>query len=421
MSSSASQGAAHSTPARPPTAIVMMNMGGPATPDAPTVESFLTNLFSDPMIINLGSMQWLGKYAAQRRTPKIVKQYEAIGGSPIRKWTEIQGRAMTELLDKISPETAPHKAYVMFRYADPLTEETVDQLLRDKVERAVLFSQYPMFSCTTTGSSINHLWEVLRRRGAEKAIRWSVIDRWNAHEALIRAVARRVRMGLAKVPAQHRKDAVLLFSAHSIPVKTHDRGDHYSQEISHVIGRVAAELASSDGVADAAAAGDSTSVTGPVRIPHLLSWQSKVGYLPWLSPSTAKAIEGLAKSGRKHVVVVPIAFTSDHIETLFEIDIEYAHLAKSLGIETFVRAPSLNDEPLFIRALATIAKEHMDSRELHSSQYPLKCFDCVNPGCRTVLNPIERAGAAGAAASVKIATSSVSAKSNSEQSNASHF
>ncbi len=137
---------------KPPTAVVMLNMGGPAIPTLEKVEDFLTRLFSDNMIINLGKFQWLGKYIAKRRSPKIQEQYKEIGGSPLRKWTELQGQEMCKILDEISPSTAPHKPYAMFRYADPLTEETLDQMAADGVTRAVAFSQYPMYSCTTSGT-----------------------------------------------------------------------------------------------------------------------------------------------------------------------------------------------------------------------------------------------------------------------------
>jgi ferrochelatase len=161
----------------PKTAIVMLNMGGPN--DLEEVGPFLKNLFSDGEIITLGPLQdVLGPLISKRRTPAITEQYAQIGGrSPIRKWTEEQGEGMVQHLDNISPETAPHKAYTMFRYAAPLTEETLKQMKDDGVTRAVAFSQYPQFSCTTTGSSLNHLWRELKRLDMGNDFEWSVIDR----------------------------------------------------------------------------------------------------------------------------------------------------------------------------------------------------------------------------------------------------
>ena len=125
----------------------------------------------------------LAPYIARRRTPKIEKQYTAIGGgSPILKWTKRQGEEMCELLDELNPESAPHKPYVAFRYAQPLTETMLDEMRRDGVKRAVAFSQYPQYSCSTTGSSLNELYIQSAKEGG---IEWSVIDRWPTHPGLV--------------------------------------------------------------------------------------------------------------------------------------------------------------------------------------------------------------------------------------------
>lgn len=145
---------------------------------------------------------------------------------------------MCKLLDKTSPETAPHMPYVAFRYADPLTEDVYAKMLEDgfgggKGGRAVAFTQYPQYSCSTTGSSLNELWkwrnrlEGKRANGgvdAEGAVQWSVIDRWPAHSGLVEAIARNVEDTLATYPEDRRKDAVLLFSAHSLPMSVVNRG-----------------------------------------------------------------------------------------------------------------------------------------------------------------------------------------------------
>jgi len=126
---------------------------------------------------------------SSRRTPAIKKQYAQIGGrSPIRTWTEKQGEGMIEHLDRLSPDTAPHKAYTMFRYAAPLTEETLLQMKADGCTRAVAFSQYPQFSCTTTGSSLNHLWRELKRLDMGMDFEWSLIDRWPTNDGFLKAL-----------------------------------------------------------------------------------------------------------------------------------------------------------------------------------------------------------------------------------------
>lgn len=192
-------------------------------------------------MIPLGRLQsYLGPLISRRRTPKIQKQYAAIGGgSPIRRWSEYQNAEMCKILDKISPETAPHKPYVAFRYADPLTEEMYQKLLDDgfgggRGGRAVAFTQYPQYSCSTTGSSLNELWKWRQRLEGRPArdggldpkglIQWSVIDRWPAHSGLVEAFAQNIQAKLEEYPEETRKDVILLFSAHSLPMSVVNRG-----------------------------------------------------------------------------------------------------------------------------------------------------------------------------------------------------
>lgn len=246
-----------------PTAMVFMNMGGPSTTGE--VGDFLSRLFvrnlgfqnfflkkeyspsdssflqADADLIPLGPLQsYLGPLIALRRTPKIQKQYAAIGGgSPIRKWSEYQSAEMCKILDRISPETAPHKPYVAFRYANPLTEEMYNKLLEDgfgrgRGGRAVAFTQYPQYSCSTTGSSLNELWKWrMRLEGKgmegegnpEGTIQWSVIDRWPTHPGLVEAFTKNIEAQLGTYPEYVRKDVVLLFSAHSLPMSVVNRGN----------------------------------------------------------------------------------------------------------------------------------------------------------------------------------------------------
>jgi ferrochelatase len=227
------------TSRRGPTAMVLMNMGGPAALDQ--VGDFLSRLFSDGDLIPLGRLQnYLGPLISARRTGKIQKQYAEIGGgSPIRKWSEYQAIEMCRLLDGLSPETAPHRPYVAFRYADPLTEEMYQQLHDDgfgrgRGGRAVAFTQYPQYSCSTTGSSLNELWrcrQLMEGRaadvpnGADGSIQWSVIDRWPVHPGLTEAIAQNIEGTIATYPEQDRDKITLLFSAHSLPMSVVNRGE----------------------------------------------------------------------------------------------------------------------------------------------------------------------------------------------------
>ena len=350
-----------------PTGIVMMNLGGPKNPDE--VEPFLLRLFEDREIIQLPVQRFLGPFIAKRRTPKVRKLYEGIGGgSPILHWTEVQGRGMCERLDVMSPETAPHKFYVAFRYIEPLSEDALKKMNEDGVTRAVAFTQYPQFSCSTTGSSLNELWRAARRLGLQNAFRWSVIDRWPTHPKFVEAMTKTVLDGLAMFDEKDRDDVILLFSAHSLPLDVINRGDAYPQEVGASVHEVMKRLGFSH--------------------EYLLAYQSDVGPVPWLGPSTEKVIEELGKKKRKNVLVIGIAFTSDHIETLSEIDIEYGELAHEVGITNFKRAPALNGEPLFQDALAEIVLEHLRSGEPCSKLYGLRCPGCVNPQCRNILNPV---------------------------------
>jgi ferrochelatase len=349
------------------TGIVMLNLGGPATLEA--VEPFLLELFADREIIQLPAQSWLGPFIARRRTPAVQRLYAAIGGgSPILRYTEAQGRGMIERLDRLSPATAPHGFYVAFRYAVPKSEDALRAMHADGVERAVAFTQYPQFSCATTGSSLNELWRALDRVGLRDAFRWSIIDRWPVHDGFIRAMTETVREGLLGFPPDERGKVVLLFSAHSLPMSIVNRGDPYPQEIGASVDRVMEGLGSS--------------------LPYLLAYQSEVGPVKWLGPSTQGAIRQLGERGHKHLLIVPIAFTSDHIETLSELDREYGHLAEQVGITYYRRTPALNARPDFLDALADVVHSHLDAGVPFGTQYPLRCPGCTNPACRQIVNPV---------------------------------
>ena len=276
---------------------------------------------------------------------------------------------MCALLDKTSPATAPHKPYVAFRYANPLTEEMYGKLLADgfgngKGGRAVAFTQYPQYSCSTTGSSLNELWKWRTRlegKAEDQAgtIRWSVIDRWPAHPGLVEAFARLIEEQLLTYPAEKRDKVVLLFSAHSLPMSVVNRGDTYPAEVAATVYAVMTRLG--------------------FKNPYRLCWQSQVGPSAWLGAQTSDTVGNYVSRGQKDLILVPIAFTSDHIETLYELDREVIHEAGSDGVK---RAQSLNGSPVFIQALADIAKTHLESGESCSPQLGLRCQGCKSERCR---------------------------------------
>ncbi|KAI9498058.1 ferrochelatase [Zychaea mexicana] len=346
---------------KPPTAVLLTNMGGPETLD--DVQSFLHNLFSDRDIMKLPFQKHMATFISTRRTPSIKEQYAQIGGgSPILSWTRKQGEAMEKLLDKISPETAPHKHYIAFRYVEPYTDTALQQMKEDGVKRAVVFTQYPQYSCSTTGSSLNELHRGIMRNGLEE-LDWSIIDRWPKHPGFIEAVAGRIEAKLKEYPAEERDDAIILFSAHSLPMAVVNRGDPYPGEVAYTVHQVMERLGHKN--------------------PFRLVWQSQVGPQPWLGPQTSDAIKGYAEAGKKNLLLVPIAFTSDHIETLFELDLEYGKEAEEAGVSGFKRAESLNDDPTFVKAMADIVKEHLDSGKMVSKEWYLRCPSCTFDSCGT--------------------------------------
>jgi protoporphyrin/coproporphyrin ferrochelatase len=359
------------------TGIVMMNLGGPATLD--DVEPFLLELFNDREIIQLPFQRWLGPFIAHRRAPKVRGLYDTIGGgSPILGHTRAQGEGMVARLDRLSPETAPHGYYVAFRYVQPRSEDALRAMAADGVERAVAFTQYPQFSCSTTGSSLNELWRAAERTGLRDAFEWSIIDRWPVHDGFIAAMTDTVREGLAQFDPADRDRVFLLFSAHSLPLDVIDRGDAYPQEIGASVQAVVERLG--------------------LPNPYLLAYQSSVGPVRWLGPSTERVIRRLGARGQQHVLVVPIAFTSDHIETLSELDREYGEVAHQAGITHYKRTPALNDRPRFIGALAEIVREHLQSGRVYGPLYRTRCPGCENAQCRQIVNPIGEAVGAGAKA-----------------------
>lgn len=346
---------------KPKTGILMLNMGGPEK--LTDVHDFLLRLFNDKDLMKLPVQSTLGPFIAKRRTPKVQKQYSRIGGgSPIKAWTTLQGKGMVALLDEMSPETAPHKFYIGFRYVHPLTEEAIEEMEKDGVERAVAFTQYPQYSCSTTGSSLNAISRFYSERADRPKMRWSVIDRWPTHPLLVECFAEHILNELQKFPEEKREDVVILFSAHSLPLAVVNRGDPYPQEVGATVQRVMERLGYCN--------------------PYRLVWQSRVGPMAWLGPQTDEVIKGLCERGKKNLLLVPIAFTSDHIETLHELDIEYSEeLAQECGVENIRRAESLNGNPLFFKALAALVQSHLQSDESCSRQLTLRCPMCTNPTC----------------------------------------
>lgn len=348
----------------------MLNMGGPQSIDQ--VHDYLHRIMTDRDMIQLPFQSKLGPWIAQRRTPEVQKKYQEIGGgSPILKWTNLQGKLMCEKLDKISPETAPHKSFVGFRYVHPFTEESLREIESENPERVVIFSQYPQYSCATSGSSFNSIFTHYKGKKPSSNIKWSVIDRWPTHQLLVKTFAERIKEKLKEFSDDKRKEVLLLFSAHSLPLKAVRRGDSYPSEVGATVNAVMTELNNCN--------------------PYCLVWQSKVGPLPWLEPFTDDAIKKYAAKGKKNFMLIPIAFVNEHIETLHELDIEYCKdLAHEVKAEKIARAEAPNDHPLFIEALADVVSKHLKSEQKINPKFLTRCPHCSNDKCRKSKEFFER-------------------------------
>ncbi|MEW6487223.1 MAG: ferrochelatase [Thermodesulfobacteriota bacterium] len=317
-------------------AVVLLNMGGPDSLDA--VRPFLHNLFSDPEILSLPGFvrRPLAWWIARRRAPHSAENYRAIGGkSPLGEITRAQARAL-------EAELGPGYAVtVAMRYWHPRAAEAARSLRESGAGAIVALPLYPQFSRATSGSSLADLDRALADAGLG-ALPREVIRSWEAYPPYASALAECVKEGLEEL-----EGATVLFSAHGLPVKLIEGGDPY---LGHVQATVAAVMTHLPGV------------------PHRLAFQSRTGPVRWLEPSVADELAALAGQGVKRVVVVPVSFVSDHIETLHEIDVEYGALARSLGFEAFRRSPSLNTRPSFVRALAQLVRER--SAALHPTPDP---------------------------------------------------
>ena len=308
------------------TGILLLNLGGPDSLGA--VRPFLFNLFSDRDIIRLGPgplQKPLAALIAALRGRKTREYYRLIGGkSPLLEITQAQADALEEALKPlVSREGAarPLKVYVGMRYWKPFIETAVARMHSDGVRRVLALSLYPQYSVATTGSSVRKFKDVVSGFPMDHVCMTS----WFDHPLYIEALAERIREGLA----WFEKPPVVLFSAHSLPQKFIDEGDPYAKETE---GTIAA-------------------VTRKLDIDWRLSYQSKTGPVKWLEPTTEHMLRELAGQGVKDLLVVPISFVSDHIETLYEIDILYKEMAAGLGV-TLKRARSLNTSERFVRALA---------------------------------------------------------------------
>ena len=328
--------------ARAPIGLVVMNLGGPTSLE--DVEPFLRRLFGDPDVIQLGWLSFLqpllARMIAKRRGPLSRAAYQQIGGrSPIREETTAQANAVAA---ELARRGLPVKPVVAMAAWHPFADEALGALAELGIERAVALPLYPHESRATTGSSLNQLEHARAARagangkGKPGALEIAAIKRYPDAEGYLRAVIARVEEAIATLPAEHRATAPVMFSAHGLPEAYIKRGDPYLDDVRITVETVSRRM--------------------QLGARSKLCFQSRVGPQKWLGPTTEAVLDELAAAKTPAVVVVPIAFTGEHIETLQEIDILYKERAQQAGIVHFARARTVGCHPAFISALADLVE-----------------------------------------------------------------
>jgi ferrochelatase len=326
---------AREPPPRQRLAIVLFNLGGPDAPEA--VRPFLVNLFTDPAILRVPRFvrPWLGRLIAWRRTRPALANYAFIGGrSPLLELTEAQAEALQEAL---AGEDFEARCFVAMRYWHPMSDAVARAVKDWAPDRVLLLPLYPQFSTTTTGSSL-----IAWRQAAARAR----LDRptqalccYHSDPDFAAATAAAVRDAIAEARAAL-PDAVplrLLFSAHGLPESIVAAGDPYQWQVEQSVAAVVEAL-------------------GIETLDHAICYQSRVTPQVWIGPSTEAEI-ARAAADKVALLVCPIAFVSEHSETLVELDIEYRELAEHEGVPGYFRVPAQNSDPAFIAALAKLVRQ----------------------------------------------------------------
>ena len=309
---------------------MLFNLGGPDSPES--VEPFLGNLFSDPAVLPLPGLlrKPLARWIARRRAPIAREIYGKIGGrSPILEETEAQARALETAVSGSGIEA---KVFIAMRAWKPFAAAAAEAITAWQPDKIVLFPLYPQFSTTTTASSLED-WRLAAKRASVSAPQLRVCC-YPWLDGLVAAEADLIEQTLAK-----RKAAVdyrLLLSAHGLPKRTISKGDPYQWQVEKTAQTVVNKL-------------------GIANLDWQLCYQSRVGPLEWIGPATDAEIRRAGADG-KGVIVAPIAFVSEHSETLVELDIEYARLARESGVPHYLRVPTVGTHPLFIESLAALAR-----------------------------------------------------------------
>ena len=328
-----------------PTAILLFNLGGPD--DLASVEPFLVSLFSDREIIELpfgATLQpVMARVIARLRGPSVRRNYARIGGgSPQLRITKQQAAALEAQLNGGTPEK-PYRVFIAMRYSRPSCEDALHAIASAGIRRIVTLTLFPHYSKATTGSSRREL-ERLLAAPTWRSCRFEVthIDRYAGDPRYLDAMASSVASAWNAIPDGRRNDTVVVFSAHGLPQKFIDEGDPYVDDIETTRRGILERL----------------------QLPgrQVLAYQSRTGPVKWIGPGTEETLEQLGREGVRDVLVVPLSFVSDHIETLYEVDMLFADAARDAGIVHYRRTEALNTAPLFVGALAGLVEDHLTRR-----------------------------------------------------------
>ncbi len=308
-------------------AVVLFNLGGPDKLE--NVEPFLFNLFNDPAILDLPSFfrYPLAKLIANRRAPIAKKIYEELGGSsPILMLTEKQASALELKLNR-DDNLSDYKCFVVMRCWHPRAKDVVKNVINFNPKEIILMPLYPQYSAATSGSSIKEWNDVCEKNGLK--VKTSTICCYPSDENFIEAHKNEIMKKIGNL-----KNFKLIFSAHGLPEKNIKKGDPYQWQVEQSVNNVVKSLNIKD-------------------LDWILSYQSRVGPLKWIGPSTEDIIVENSKLG-KHIVLVPIAFVSEHSETLVELDIEYKELASKNGCKNYSRIAALGTNENYIKAMSNL-------------------------------------------------------------------
>jgi ferrochelatase len=331
-------------------AIILFNLGGPDNLSA--VEPFLFNLFNDPAIINLPFFfrYPLAKFISKRRTPTAKAIYAEMGGkSPILEETQKQAEAIEKSLQN---EKDKYKCFISMRCWNPRAINTIKKVKKFKPDQIILLPLYPQYSNATSGSSINEWFDVCKKE--KLTTETKIICCYPTEKDFILSYAGLIK---EKIDLEKLNETTLIFSAHGLPENKIKQGDPYQWQVEQSVKELVQKLSISN-------------------LNYILSYQSRVGPLKWIGPSTENIIKDEAKK-QKIIIVVPVAFVSEHSETLVELDIEYKKLAEENGSKDYIRVPAVTVNKDFINSLkASILQASIGEKLTSSIKCPEKFKKC---------------------------------------------